>query len=76
MATLTSTALLLLCDITVDVTCSSVVCEIIVMLISSLLCHNLVTPLSSVVLQYCNLYYTIAFVVKSLMGIQITALNI
>jgi hypothetical protein len=39
------TALLLLHDVTAEVTCSSVACAIIVMLISCLLCCNLVTVL-------------------------------
>jgi hypothetical protein len=57
VAALLPTALLLLRDITVNVTFSSVLCAVIVTLISSLLCCNLVMALYSFVSQYCNLYY-------------------
>jgi hypothetical protein len=44
-ATLLPAAVLLLRDVTEDVLCTSVVCTIIVTLISCLLCHKLVTDL-------------------------------
>jgi hypothetical protein len=46
VATPLSAALLLLLDVTADVTCSLVTCTITVMLISCSLCHNVVTALN------------------------------
>jgi hypothetical protein len=50
VATPLPAGLLLLLDVTVDAMCSSIACAAIVMLISCLLCRNLVTALH--VLQY------------------------
>jgi hypothetical protein len=58
VATPLPTALLLLCVVTADVTCSSVVCAISFTLTSCLLCRNPVTVLA--VLQY---YITYVFVI-------------